>query len=38
MYELTLSIPPRTKPILRDGHVVRLRAPADVAQECGDLA
>ena len=37
MYELTLSIPPRTKPSLRDGHVVRLRAPADVAQECGDM-
>jgi len=37
MYELTLSIPPQTKPILRDGHVVRLRAPADVAQECGDM-
>ena len=38
MYELTLSIPPRTKPILRDGHVVKIRTPADVTQECGDLA
>jgi hypothetical protein len=38
MYELTLSIPPRTKPILRDGHVVKIRTPADVTQECGDLS
>jgi DNA repair protein RadC len=38
MYELTLSIPPRTKPILRDGHVVKIRTPTEVAMECGDLA
>ena len=37
MYELTLSLPPRTRTVLRDGHIIKVRTPADVLQECGDL-
>jgi len=38
MYLIQSSLEPRKRAIVRDGHTISIRTPADVVTECGDIA
>ena len=38
MYTIQAEMTERKRAMVRDGHTIRVRTPADVATECGDIA